>query len=121
MSPASGRGAVFVMPVSLTGNSGPVAVWITAAHWAMASEPVWGTPQLLSPDGELTADEALHRASGSVRAADPHGAWRSHVPEVAVTAYKDIRDLTRSRTFRHRVLRSRVVGRPPFVWSHHDL
>jgi glycosyltransferase involved in cell wall biosynthesis len=117
-----GRGVLFVMPAPSAGESGPVAVWITAANWARAARKVWGDAWIMTPEGTFGPENALSRASGPALAPRQRGRWRRHVPEALVTAVKDVRELRRARAFRRSALdRVAEVGDPVFVWQHHEI
>lgn len=118
-----GAGAVFVMPRSSTAWAGSAALWITVAGWAAAAERRFGAAWVVTPDATAAPRQALDFATPAPRPARPSARrLRAWVPEVAVTAAKDVRRLVASRGFR------RLAGAQPWdevrlelVWQHHDL
>lgn len=114
---------MFVMPRSTTAWAGSAALWITVAGWAAAAERRFGHAWVAAPDATASPAEALDFASPAPRpgrlASRRLRAW---VPEVAVTAAKDLRLLAAHRRFRD------LAGERPWdgvrlelVWQHHDL
>src|SRR5919197_4441359 len=97
------RGPVFVMGLPTNGDSGPVAAWIVAANWALAARRALGDPLFVSPEGAMDPEEALARATSRTLAPRIRGGWRHRMPEAAITALKDARDLVRARRFARRV------------------
>jgi glycosyltransferase involved in cell wall biosynthesis len=118
----TGRGVLFVSQTPTTGDSGPVALWITAASWAAAAQSIWGNAWILTPEGLFSPEEALAHASRPGLASRSPRWWRRFAPELAVTAYKDITKLAEARRFRRSISPRVLAGRDiAFVWQHHDL
>lgn len=124
VTPEAGQeadGALFIMPRPSTGQTGPVAVWVTAAGWAGAARRMWGNSWLITPEGVLQAEEARALASQSHLTARSRS-WRRFVPKVAKTALKDIREARRARAFDRSVDAEQWSDRRiAFVWQRHDL
>jgi glycosyltransferase involved in cell wall biosynthesis len=106
MSEPGARGvasAVFVNQSSRVGLVGPLAPWITIAGWARAAEQRYGAAWMVTPEGALTPDDALLRATSPARTSAQVSGWRRHVPEVLRTAVNDARRFRANRGFRARV------------------
>lgn len=115
-------GVIFVSQVPTSGDSGPVALWITCGSWATAAQSIWGRAWILTPEGSFTPEEALLHASRHGLTSNPTRWWRPSIPEVAITAYKDVRELARALKFRRAIRRlPPVTGDVKFVWQHHGL
>jgi glycosyltransferase involved in cell wall biosynthesis len=97
------RGSVFVTQIQRAGQIGPVAQWITAAGWAGGARRRHGDAWVATPDGVLTPDEALLRASQPARSSTG-AARRRRVPEPVITAAKDARRIPRNRRFADQLL-----------------
>jgi glycosyltransferase involved in cell wall biosynthesis len=80
--------AIFVMPAPATGDSGPVASWISIAQWADAARRVYGDARIVTPEGVLSPEEVL--VSGSSPSLKPkhHSPLRRRVPVLVETAAK---------------------------------
>jgi glycosyltransferase involved in cell wall biosynthesis len=116
-----GSGALFVMSKSVTGQIGPVAVWITAAGWAGAARRRWGRAWIVTPQGVLTPEEA-HSAATAPSLAPRKDGWRRHVPRAAAVAIGDLRRIVEGRRFRRSALDGPWIGEDlAFVWQRHDL
>ena len=116
------EGVVFVSQVPTSGDSGPVALWITCASWATAAQSIWGRAWILTPEGSFAPEEALLHASRQGLASRPTRWWRPYLPEVLITAYKDVRELMRALEFRRAIRQlPPIKGDVKFVWQHHDL
>jgi glycosyltransferase involved in cell wall biosynthesis len=116
------HGALFVMPTPSAGQSGPVAVWITAAGWAAAAKRAWGNAWILTPHGVLSPEEATMLASRPSLAPSIGRRWRGQVPRSLRTAAKDARQVLRARRFRSAAREGPWDGSDiAFVWQRHDL
>jgi glycosyltransferase involved in cell wall biosynthesis len=121
-NPPSGRGALFAMPTSSSGQPGPVAVWITASGWAAAARQMWGQAWVVTPEGVLSPEEARGVATGSRLRPATRPTWKRHVPRPAATLAKDAGRLVRARRFRRAAQRGPWDGSDlVFVWQRHDL
>lgn len=113
---------LFLMPYATAGQQGPVAVWITAVGWATAAARRSGDALMLSPEGVMTPEEAIDRATSPSLAARERTRWRRLVPAALATGVKDVRRWRRARRFRRT-----IRGGPwepadvRFVWQCHDL
>ncbi len=116
--------ALFVLPTTTSGQTGPVAGWISTCGWASAAQRELGRAWIVTPQGILDIDEVRRRAADT-RAASPPGHRRARraLPPVAKTLLKDGREALRARRFR-------PDGRGPwtegdheieFVWQRHEL
>ena len=114
--------ALFVMPTVTAGDSGPVAVWVSAAGWAGAARRLLGEAWILSPEGVFSPDDALEHASRPALVPKVRGPWRRYAPASAVTAYKDLRRVRRARGFSRIAAGTALPGpKPVFVWQRHEL
>jgi glycosyltransferase involved in cell wall biosynthesis len=117
------RGALFVMPSPSAGQSGPVAVWITAAGWASAARRQFGTAWVLTPHGVFSPEEAAALATRPALA-PPAGrrGWRRYVPVTLRTAAKDVLQIRKARRYRKAAMDGPWNGHDlAFVWQRHDL
>jgi glycosyltransferase involved in cell wall biosynthesis len=118
----AGEGVIFISQVPTAGDSGPVAQWILTASWAAAARAVWGKSWILTPEGVFAPEEALRHASRQTLQSRPARWWRPYAPEVAITAYKDLRDARRALRFRRAIKQlPEADGQVKFVWQRHDL
>jgi glycosyltransferase involved in cell wall biosynthesis len=70
----------------------------------------------------FTSEEALLYASRSGLTARPRRWWRPYAPEVAITAYKDVRELVRALQFSRDIRQlGQIGGNVKFVWQRHNL
>jgi glycosyltransferase involved in cell wall biosynthesis len=115
------RGAVLVLPTTVSGQQGPVASWVSTAGWAAATRRVVGASWIVTPSGVVGIDDARRRGSDPALAAGAESSWRRRVPTVAKTAVKDVRQWRRARAF-HVAPSGPWSGRDvAFVWQRHDL
>ncbi len=120
--PTDGRGALFLMPTSASGESGPLAIWIEAASWAASARKKFGASWIVTPEGTLSVEEALDLASSTSLAPHSSARWRRRVPLPIRTAAKDLAALARARRFRGAGMRGPWVNSDlAFVWQHHEL
>jgi glycosyltransferase involved in cell wall biosynthesis len=116
------KGALFVMPSPSAGQSGPVAVWITAAGWAEAANRLCGTSWILTPHGVFSPEEASALATRSALAPAPRRGWRRYVPVTLRTAAKDVLQMLKARRYRKAALDGPWNDHDlAFVWQRHDL
>jgi glycosyltransferase involved in cell wall biosynthesis len=119
---AAGRGAIFVLPSTVTpGLRGPVASWVSTAGWAKAAHRVLGDAWLATPRGLVDPDDARRQASDPRLTAGAAPTWRRHVPVVAKRAVKDVRELLRARKFRVDPEGPWRASDVAFVWQRHEL
>jgi glycosyltransferase involved in cell wall biosynthesis len=113
-------GAILILPTTLAGEQGPVAAGMSTAGWAGGFRRTLGVAWVVTPSGVIDPDELRRRASNPRFASAPRSWWRRHVPVVAKTAVKDIREWRRARAFRveSSVWRDRDVA---LVWQRHEL
>lgn len=113
-------GAVFILPIAAGSGPTPNASWITTAGWASAAQQRWGKSWVFTPDGMMSPDEILERASQLVTATNFLRRRLTWLPQVVKTAAKDIRLLIAARRFRRAVTRSSLIeGGFAFVWQRH--
>jgi glycosyltransferase involved in cell wall biosynthesis len=116
------KGALFVMPSPSTGQSGPVAVWITAAGWAEAARKLCGSSWILTPHGIFSPEEAAALATRPALAPPKPRRWRRYVPMTLRTAAKDVLQVSKARRYRKAALDGPWNERDlAFVWQRHDL
>jgi glycosyltransferase involved in cell wall biosynthesis len=116
------RGALFVMPSPSTGQSGPVAVWITAAGWAEAARKRCGSAWILTPNGVCSPDEAAELATRPTLAPANQRRWRRFVPMTLRTLAKDVLQIRKARRYRGAALDGPWNEHDlAFVWQRHDL
>jgi glycosyltransferase involved in cell wall biosynthesis len=115
-------GALFVMPSPSAGQSGPVAVWITAAGWAAAARRLCGSAWVLTPHGVFSPEEAAALATRPTLAPAGRRRWRRFVPLTLRTAAKDVLQIRKARRYRRAALDGPWNGHNlAFVWQRHDL
>ena len=88
--------------MSRGGLIGPMASWITIAGWASAAAAEYGTAWMVTPEGILSPEEAVARATQPTRTGDAVASWRRRIPESAVQLIKDARRVGDNRRFRAR-------------------
>jgi len=116
------RGALFVMPSPSAGQSGPVAVWITAAGWASAARRMYGSAWVLTPHGVFSPEEAAALATRPTLTPSGHTSWRRFVPITLRTAAKDVLQIRKARRYRRAAMDGPWNGSDlAFVWQRHDL
>jgi len=113
-------GAIVIMPTTLAGEHGPVAAGMSTAGWARGFGRALGVAWVVTPSGVIDPDELRRRASNPSLASTPRAWWRRHIPVVAKTAIKDIREWRRARAFR---VESSAWsdGDVALVWQRHEL
>ena len=98
------------------------ASWVVIAAWAAAGADTFGSSIIVTPDGLLSAEEALGFATLGARGAHQLSSWRRRVPLPIRTAVKDLRMY---RDSRHPQLPTDLEilddHDVPFVWQHHGL
>lgn len=115
-------GALFVMPRSVAGQTGPVGMWLMVAGWAAAARRIWGESWLLTPEGVVTPEEARSLASRRTATGEPGSSWKRWVPTTLKTLAKDVREWRRATRFAHRPLDGEWGDRRlAFIWQRHDL
>jgi len=115
------RGAVFVLPSRTAGQQGPVAAWVSTAGWASGARRVLGSSWIVTPLG-IHQPEVARRAGSHIKLATPIApTWRRHVPNLAKTLAKDIRQYQRARSFRVPTTGPWSTADISFVWQRHDL
>ena len=114
-------GAVFVLPVALTGHFGPVAALISTAAWASAARKLWGEAWIVSPSGVFTPEivEALASSPSVMRRR--RRTIRGPFTTVLKTAVKDVRELYRGRHFQIDPNGPWSGAEVQFVWQRHTL
>jgi glycosyltransferase involved in cell wall biosynthesis len=116
------RGAVVLMSVPLRGQTGPVAVWITASGWASASQRILGAAWLVTPNGVIEPERAVQLASRPGGAAQGPRRSVRWLPLTVRTLLKDVRDAVRAHRFRDAGLQGPWADvESGFVWQRHDL
>lgn len=123
MSPADGRGAIFVLPTTTVGQLGPVAGWISTSGWAAAAERELGRAWIVTRHGTLTVEEVRRRAAGGSPVVDRERRMRRRVPPVLKTVVKDAREAQRARGFEIGADGpwTKYAGEVAFVWQRHEL
>jgi glycosyltransferase involved in cell wall biosynthesis len=116
------RGALFVMPSPSAGQSGPVAVWITAAGWAEAARKRCGHAWVLTPNGICSPKEASELATRPSLAPAKRRRWRRFVPVTLRTAVKDVLQIPKARRYRSAAMQHGPWNEHDlaFVWQRHD-
>lgn len=113
--------AIFVLPAKTAGHWGPVASYLSTAGWATAAEHELGESWIVSPEGIIDEREARRRATANYRTdGGKHRRYR-HVPDVAKTMAKDVRDLAKARGFAIDPAGPWARRTIDFVWQRHDL
>lgn len=116
----SAAGGLFIMPRAPQEWAGGEALWVTVAGWARAASKRWGHSSILTPQGWMTADEALAGVAPSQRPASSTS--RSSRASLARTAAKDLRSFMRSRSRKEALMRHASKAVPHrLVWQQHDL
>lgn len=99
MVAVSSEGAIFVLPATTAPLRGPVGAWSSTAGWAAAGRRVLGASWIVTPTGLVTPEQARRRAAAVKVANVKAPAVRRHIPTVAKTAVKDVRQFRRGRQF----------------------
>lgn len=111
-----------IIQPSGTQKAGPVAAWITASGWALAARKRWGEAWMLTPDGLLTPEQAVARASRPELAPAARPCWWRRMPASAVQALKDVRAWREARRSAGEVPTGPWSEAPvAFVWQRHEL
>jgi glycosyltransferase involved in cell wall biosynthesis len=98
------------------------ASWVVIAAWAAAGADTFGSSIIVTPDGFLSAEEALGFATLGARGAHQLSNWRRRVPLPVRTAAKDVRMYRDARRPQLPTdLQSLDDEDVPFVWQHHGL
>jgi glycosyltransferase involved in cell wall biosynthesis len=114
-------GAIFVVAGTTAGQQGPVAALVSAAGWADAARRVLGASWLVTGAGVVDPDEARRQASSPALASPGERGWIRHVPTVAKTAVKDVRQWRRASSITVRPEGPWTGRQPDFVWQRHEL
>jgi glycosyltransferase involved in cell wall biosynthesis len=88
------KSGIFIVPRASTSWRGNEAGWITTAGWASASEETWGDAMVATTDGVFSARETMSFPRGvnkSVPNSKNGNPLRKLVPEIFITAYKDLK------------------------------
>lgn len=116
--------AIFVLPTTTSGQTGPVAGWISTCGWASAAQRELGRAWIVTPQGVLDIEEVRRRAADAP-AALPAGRRRARqaLPPIAKTVLKDGREALRARRFRpgERGPWTEEERTIEFVWQRHEL
>src|SRR2546422_5683783 len=97
------RDVLLFIQVSAEGDSGPNATWIVGAQWAAAAERAVGEAWVVTPQGTFSPGQTLELASIPTAGSRPNRPWRRLIPELPVTAVKDVLQLVHARRFRRSV------------------
>lgn len=115
---------IFIVPRSSFAWKGNEAGWITTAGWAAAGAELWGEAVVTTTDGVFSPQKAMlfPRISEKIGERNKFRAFRSLVPEVAITALKDF-NLSRSKPRewpieQNDILKDKEVK---MIWQRHDL
>ena len=116
------KGVLLVMPSPSTGQSGPVAVWITAAGWGEAARRRCGKAWILTPNGVCSPEEAAELATRPTLTPPKQRRWRRFVPLTLRTAAKDVLQIPKARRSRGAAMNGPWNEHDlAFVWQRHDL
>ncbi|MEO6629693.1 MAG: glycosyltransferase [Aquihabitans sp.] len=113
--------AVFVLPSTASGQQGPVAALLSSAGWTAAARRVLGDAWLVTPDGVMEPADARSQGTAGHLASRSRSGLVSRVPDVAKTAIKDVRQISRARRFRVDPDGPWAGGPVDFVWQRHEL
>jgi glycosyltransferase involved in cell wall biosynthesis len=119
--PTGARGAVLVAATATAGQQGPVAALVSTAGWAAGAQRVLGASWIATPSGVIDPSAARRRGSAAELAAPPSAGWKQHLPTVAKTAIKDLRQARRGRRFRVPAAGPWSGHEVAFVWQRHEL
>lgn len=113
------RGAIFILPTTISGALGPSAAWVSTAGWAAAARRELGQSWIITPDG--LADEASVRRAAARPDIEVSSRWTQRLPVMAKTAVKDMRQFKRGRSFHVEPTGPWDNCDLAFVWQRHEL
>lgn len=116
--------SIFIVPRKSTAWKGNEAGWITASGWAAAGEQIWGEALVATTDGVFRPQESRLFPKDGTRRQGTSSRFRFRwvIPEVIVTAYKDLQlKLSKPQVWPIENEQLYVNKKVVLVWERHDL